>query len=286
MEIILKDGVRYVRHYFDSESQFEKIALGQFKFIFGDNAVLFDKQKIKTATGIGTIPDAFVISPDKNKWFIIEVELESHDVYQHIIPQMIKFKNALDNIHNRRALTKAFDKAIEDDLNKFADWMSATNDKNIFRSLSEIIEKEPELLIIIDNPKKELENSINNLPFSTRINVFKTFYREGYGLGDNIFLFDTFTTSRRIITDKVKEIIPAEKKASVRMQKKDRLKTPSPSALEWAKQIPELSNMTGLTSWRDFCDYLKIPVGGDSARRRLKKWVEKNKSNWLPVPEV
>lgn len=206
MEIILKDKVRYIRHYFDNESQFEKAALEQYKFIFGDNTILFDKQKIKTATGIGTIPDAFVISPDKNKWYIIEVELERHDVYQHIIPQMIKFKNALDNIHNRRALTKAFDKAIEEDLNKFADWIATTNDKNVFRKLSEIIEHEPELLIIIDNPKKELENSINNLPFLTRINVFKTFCREGYGFGDNIFLFDTFTTSKKIIPDKTREI--------------------------------------------------------------------------------
>ena len=65
MEIILKDGVKYIRHFFDNENQFEKVALGQYKFIFGNNTILFDKQKIKTATGIGTIPDAFVISPDK-----------------------------------------------------------------------------------------------------------------------------------------------------------------------------------------------------------------------------
>ena len=67
---------------------------------------------------------------------------------------MIKFKNALDNVHNRRALTKAFDKAIEDDLNKLAIWIGATNEKNVYRLLSEIIEQEPELLIIIDDPKK------------------------------------------------------------------------------------------------------------------------------------
>ena len=82
MEIILKDGVKYNRFSFETENQFEKIVLSQFKFIFGENAILFDKQKIKTATGIGTIPDAFVICPDKMKWYIIEVELASHNVYQ------------------------------------------------------------------------------------------------------------------------------------------------------------------------------------------------------------
>src|SRR5664280_1194820 len=95
MEILLKDGVTYSLHTWETENEFEKIALGQFKSIFGENAILFDKQKIKTETGIGTIPDAFVICPDIKKWFIIEVELAIHDVYRHIIPQITKFKNAL-----------------------------------------------------------------------------------------------------------------------------------------------------------------------------------------------
>ena len=92
MEIILKDGVKFIKHSFDLENQFEKIVLTQYKSIFGENAILFDKQKVKTATGIGTIPDAFVISPDKRKWYIVEVELAIHNVYQHIIPQITKFK--------------------------------------------------------------------------------------------------------------------------------------------------------------------------------------------------
>lgn len=286
MEIILKDGVKYTRHYFDNENQFEKTALGQHKSIFGDNTILFDKQKIRTATGIGTIPDAFIISPENEKWYIIEVELASHDVYQHIIPQMIKFKNALDNVQNRRALTKAFDKAIEDDLNKQACWIAATNDKNVFRSLSEIIEKEPELLIIIDDPKKELENSINKLPFATRINVFKTFCREGFGFGDNIFLFDTFTTSKKIVIEKKIRPNENEQNAFIEREDKERLKAPSPSAKVWVQQIPELSDIDGLNNWTDICDHYKLHHKGNSARRVLQTWVQRNKYNWMPVPNA
>ena len=127
MDIIIKDGVKFTRHTFDMENQFEKVVFGQIKSIFGESAILFDKQKIKTATGIGTIPDAFVILPDKQKWYLIEVELSSHSVYQHMIPQISKFKSALDNASTRRTLTKYFDKSIEDDLSKLASWVSATN---------------------------------------------------------------------------------------------------------------------------------------------------------------
>lgn len=284
MEIILKDGVKFIRYNFDLESHFEKIVLEQFKSIFGENAILFDKQKIRTATGIGTIPDAFVISPDKRKWYIIEVELAIHNVYQHIIPQITRFKNALDNVHTRKALTKFFDKAIENDLSKLASWISGTEDKNVFRLLSEILEEEPQLLIIIDDKNEELEIASKNLPFSTRINVFKTFCREGYGLGDNIFQFDTFTSAKKITRGKTLETTAKEKNDFIK--KEEGLKAPSPSAREWVQQIPELSNLKGLDKWSDICKHYKINPKGASARLVLQKWIKKNKSDWTPVPDV
>lgn len=208
MDILIKDGVRYLTHDFASEAEFEKIVLGQFKFIFGDNAILFDKQKIKTEAGIGSIPDAFIINPESQKWCIIEIELASHNVYQHIIPQITKFKNALDNGQTRKTLLKFFDSNIENDLNKLATWVAATNNKNIHRQLSEIIDKEPELLIIIDGHNPELEIASKNLPFTTRINIFKTFCREGYGLGDNIFQMEPMTKSTsKIATATVKNVV-------------------------------------------------------------------------------
>ena len=131
-----------------------------------------------------------------------------------------------------------------------------------------------------------LENSINNLPFVTRINVFKTFCREGYGFGDNIYFFDTFTITKKAKTEIIKEPQKYEKEVSLEVKDSERLKAPSPSAYEWSKLIPELSNVHGLNNWKDICQYLKISVGSDSARRRLKKWVEDNKSNWAPVPDA
>lgn len=284
MEIILKDGVKFTRHSFETENQFEKIVFGQFKSIFGDNAILFDKQKIRTATGIGAIPDAFVISPDKKKWYIIEVELASHSVYEHIIPQITKFKNALDNIQTRKTLSKYFDKAIEDDLSKLASWVSATDDKNVFRLLSEILDEEPQLLIIIDDTNEELEIASKNLPFATSINIFKTFSREGYGLGDNIFQFNTFneTKKHKQTTEKLSEPRPINGKP----EREPWSKAPSPSAKEWVQSIPELSNIKGLYKWTDICDHYKLNHKGNSARRVLQKWVERNKPKWTPVPDA
>ena len=62
-------------------------------------------------------------------------------------------------------------------------------------------------------------------------------------------------------------------------------KTGSPSVRDWVEQIQDLRRVSGLNSWRDVCDHLRIAVDGDSARRRLKIWVEQNRPNWMTVPE-
>lgn len=66
---------------------------------------------------------------------------------------------------------------------------------------------------------------------------------------------------------------------------KTRNKTCSPSARDWIEKIPDLKGVGGLSSWRDVCDHLAIAVDGDSARRRLKIWVEQYQPNWEKVPE-
>jgi hypothetical protein len=83
--------------------------------------------------------------------------------------------------------------------------------------------------------------------------------------------------------------LPKKKRQSNRSQS-HRLtpyNAPSPSASEYAKQIPELllfADNWNLT-WKDICEYLKIDVAGDSARRKLKRWVMDNKPDWPKVPE-
>lgn len=61
-------------------------------------------------------------------------------------------------------------------------------------------------------------------------------------------------------------------------------RTRSPSPDDWRNSIDELRSKNHLRTWRDICDYFKIPVEGDSARRRLKVWVELNRPSWPAVP--
>lgn len=65
-------------------------------------------------------------------------------------------------------------------------------------------------------------------------------------------------------------------------------KSPTPSSIDWLSKVPELRNLTHLRTWKDICVHLGVEVAGDSARRRLQKWVQNNHTNWpdVPVPKV
>jgi hypothetical protein len=60
----------------------------------------------------------------------------------------------------------------------------------------------------------------------------------------------------------------------------------TPNSQQWAASIPELRDIRNLTSWKAICDHLKINPAGDSARRKLDKWVKENKPHWPDVPNT
>jgi hypothetical protein len=203
MEILIKDGVKYNQYdFYGKESEFEKFVFAQYRHLFGDSAILFPKEKIKTETGMGTIPDGFVIDFKKEKWFIIEVEISNHDVYAHITPQVIKFSSTLNNPETRRKLIKSFESQVKQDPAKVL-LLSVNGQSETFKAVTEIISKEPELIIIIEQPHKELSNVSNRLPFQTLINVFRAFCKEGVEPGvEDIFQIEPLYQSEQVVITK------------------------------------------------------------------------------------
>lgn len=215
MDILIKDGAKYFQtDFYGKELEFEKVVFTQYKHLFGENAILFTKKKIQTATNIGTIPDAFIIDFEKEKWFIIEVEISNHDVYSHIVPQLTKFSSALNNPQTRKQLTKFFESEIRTDPYKNA--LLLSNGKTeVFKTVSEIVDSNPELIIIIEQQHDELTSIFNSLPFKTKINVFKTFTREGLEQGDIIFQIEPVFKERRQTKAELFPFVSKETKGNV-----------------------------------------------------------------------
>jgi hypothetical protein len=87
--LIFKNS-KFIKSPFNNEAELEQVVLENYEYLFGPTAFFLPKAKIKTADGVGTIPDGFVIDIGQKKWYLVEVELLQHSVWNHIAPQVTK----------------------------------------------------------------------------------------------------------------------------------------------------------------------------------------------------
>ncbi len=115
-DIILIDGIRYCRYTPKSEAEFERMIVENAEQIFGEEAIYLDiKKKIANALGEGTIPDGFLFYPEQKRFVMVEVELSSHPVYEHISKQVNKFISAFSNYRSRQKLASMLKEYIEEE---------------------------------------------------------------------------------------------------------------------------------------------------------------------------
>lgn len=85
------DNQEYKIVEYEKEEQLEREVVENYKLIFGNNSIYFD---VKKKLG-PRICDGFVFDKDLNRFIVVENELCIHDLWGHIIPQIIDFFNAL-----------------------------------------------------------------------------------------------------------------------------------------------------------------------------------------------
>jgi len=195
--ILYKDAVKYIEYQYKNESEIEEMIFKHSKNIFGEDSLLLAKRKIRANSGIGAIPDAFVLSLDDKKWYLIEVELKNHPLYEHIVPQISKFNTALKNSDSQKKLIKMIYEEIKDDPQKNL-MFQLKNIKEVYKYIAEILESKPQIIVLIDGKNDELEEVCDSLPFDSKVIEFKTYIRENVGLGVHIHSFEPLKYLREL----------------------------------------------------------------------------------------
>lgn len=193
MPILLIDGVRYETWTPVNEDEFEQVVKEHAKDIFGEQSIYLDiKQKLKSKLGIASIPDGYVIvfggEPD---WHIIEVELSSHPLYEHIVPQISKFINGIRNPSTQKEIVDALYHKIDEDEFRKLRLKRAIGTTETYKFLSDLLSKVPVVTVIVEKHTEQLDEAISALAHSRiKIVEFQTFAREGVGLGVHAHLFE------------------------------------------------------------------------------------------------
>jgi len=178
--MLLIDGVRYkLWTPKDEEKEFHPMIKEHYKEIFGENSIYFDvKQVIRATSGIGAIPDAYVIRLNPPEWFVVENELSTHPIYEHIVNQLTRFINGIENQIARSPIVDALYSRINEDIVLKAAIKKTIATDDIYRFLYKLISSPPKIVILIDEKKPETENACSIFKYSTEIVEFKTYVRE------------------------------------------------------------------------------------------------------------
>ncbi|GEM_PF-2225223 len=192
--ILLVDGTRYQLWKPNNERVFSELVKDHLKDIFGPNHIYFDiEPKLRTEAGIGTKPDGILlILNDRPQLYIVEYELSTHPLHEHIVAQMSKFATALENIRTVKKIVDILYNNINKDPFKKA-YFEAANIKHIHKFLFDLFEKEIRLVIIIDERNPDLDKAMKiwRSPFKIDIIEFRTFEHENVGIKIHAHLFNT-----------------------------------------------------------------------------------------------
>jgi len=191
MSILLIDGVKYEEWAPPSEGEFERMVEEHAKDIFGEESIYLEKHRLRTKSGIGSIPDGYVIIVgDQPQWHIVEVELSTHPLYEHIVPQISKFINGIKNPSTQRDVVDTLYREIDSDDFLKLRLKKAMRTTETYKFLSDLISKPPVVTIIIEKRTEQLHEALSALAHpQIKVVEFQTFTREGVGLDVHAHLF-------------------------------------------------------------------------------------------------
>ena len=115
---------------------------------------------------------------DPPRWYIVEVELASHPVDEHIMPQLNRFMRGIRNADSQKEVSDAIHSEIDE--NKMLRTLVETKigSKEIHRFLSDLISIPPEIIVVIDERTEKLAEALEAFNYELEIIELKTFVRE------------------------------------------------------------------------------------------------------------
>lgn len=193
MKKIEIEGKVYSEISFETEDEFESEVVLNEDAIFGKHGIYVDiKKKLGKRNGIAGIPDGYYLDlkyHENPTLYIVENELNSHDLYKHIAEQMMRFIVLSKNEKQQIKDTLISELSNEKYKTKLDNFYKESKYSNIHYLLDEaVIRNDIRTLIIIDEITPQLIGLSKQFKNPIELIEFKTFSNEQ----KKIHLFDAF----------------------------------------------------------------------------------------------
>jgi hypothetical protein len=190
MKIILRDGHLYQPHVYRGEPELQGYVEKNFESIFGSDSIWLPGGRIggkRTDRGAKGIPDGFVVQILRRNWAIVEIELASHPLHDHITPQIGRFSVAWKR-DRKRLVDRLFRKC--EDSKAIMEKFRSHEVTDVYKFLADLIENKPDLVIVIDEYTDELEELKDIWKFDIHWSIFRTYMDLESGSSSPIFEAD------------------------------------------------------------------------------------------------
>ncbi len=158
--VIFKNGKKFKEYRYVSENELEKELIENYKLFFGKKTIFIEaKRKIESKVLGSTIPDGFLFDfsdKEEPEFYIVEIELKSHDFFKHIFPQITKFFAFFKNRKSQSELVEKIFSIVNTDSNLKKEFKKYLGEKEIYKTFKDVIDNSQNILLIIDDDKKEL----------------------------------------------------------------------------------------------------------------------------------
>lgn len=150
----------FAEQAFTLESDLERELVTHAHLLFGESSVYIDaKRKIESKALGGTISDGFLFDlsdPDNAEFYLVEAELATHDFYRHIFPQITKFFAFFKNSSSQANLIEKIYSIVNADACLRSEFALHIESRELFKFIKDTVENSQNILIVIDEEKKEL----------------------------------------------------------------------------------------------------------------------------------
>lgn len=180
--ILAPDGV-YSLHIYKNEKELESFVLKNSAQIFGAESVYFDiKQKVESKAKT-RITDGFLLDLNDSgnpKFWIVEIELASHDLYKDVEPQVRGFLRALNLEDTLTVIRNTLYEELRKDRRKLNLVREASGEDDAHYFVEKVLRTKAGVIVVIDSVTPQLEEIVEELSANNEVRVieFKTYERD------------------------------------------------------------------------------------------------------------
>ena len=174
---------KFVKSPFTSEDELKKMVIENADYFFGPSSFCLSRELISNKDGFEVFTDGFAVDIANRQWFIVNATLATHNVWSHIVPQVVKQLVAADQSTTKRLIIELIIQQLRKDKNimkKFNDEGYGNKDEGVFLSevhkvLGEIFGKPPVIGMPIDSISNDLWDWSETLKSNVKLCIVKQY---------------------------------------------------------------------------------------------------------------